>query len=509
MSSKILWAIIGGFLVGVFVRSFIPLGWASVGFILLLGTTAAALSILDRSNIRAFLVISVALLACVVGIVRTEGGTLHGDPQLTARIGSHEVLTGVVASEPDVRETSVRIYMKVTELLTGTSTTQSTTAVPAVGILVVAPAHTDVAYGDTVRAEGELGLPESFDTTLGRQFDYPMYLAKDGIVYVLSFAQIESTGENHGNIFQAAAIRVKHEFLKGLQAALPEPEAGLAGGITVGDKRSIGKELTNTFIAVSLVHIVVLSGYNITIVINAIRRMLQFLPRLFQYGGIAFSVLFIVLMTGGAPSATRAAAMSLIAVFARATARTFIALRILGVVIFAMVVWNPMYLVYDPGFQLSVLATLGLILFTPPIAERIQWITDRFGLREIVASTLGTQLMVLPFLLYQNGLFSVFSLPANLFALIAMPYAMFASIIAAIAGMIAGSFALPIAVPALALLWYIIAVAKLFASLPFATLSIPAFGAWWMFAAYALIFGLLWYMQKRRIGRDEVPAVRM
>ncbi len=504
MSSKILWAIIGGFLVGVFARSFIPLGWASVGFVMLLGTTAAALSILDRPNIRAFLVISVALLACVVGIVRTEGGTLHGDPQLTARIDSHVALTGVVASEPDVRETSVRIYMHVQELVVGSS------SIPVrAGMLVVAPAHTDVAYGDTVRAEGELGLPESFDTTLGRQFNYPMYLAKDGIVYVLSFAQIESTGENHGNIFQAAAIRVKHEFLKGLQAALPEPEAGLAGGITVGDKRSIGKELTSTFIAVSLVHIVVLSGYNITIVINAIRRMLQFLPRLFQYGGIAFSVLFIVLMTGGAPSATRAAAMSLIAVFARATARTFIALRILGVVVFAMVVWNPMYLVYDPGFQLSILATLGLILFTSPIAERTAWITEKFGLREIVASTLGTQLMVLPFLLYQNGLFSIVSLPANLFALIAVPYAMCFSIIAAIAGMVAGPVALAIALPALALLSYIIAVAKLFASLPFATLSIPAFSAWWMFVAYALIFGLLWYMQKRSGGRDEVPAVRI
>jgi len=498
MGARLLWAIIGGFLVGVFARSLIPLGFSLVGFLVLLSATAALRALFDQSKRRALVVISVALIACALGMVRMESAALRGDSELSTHIGSPVVLTGVVVSEPDVRETNVRIHIEVTQLLTGTSTTLSATAVPSVGILVVAPMHTDISYGDMVRAEGELELPEPFDTTLGRQFNYPMFLAKDGIAYVLSRAEIESTGENQGNIFQSTAIDVKQRFLGGLRTALPEPEAGLASGITVGDKRSIGKELGDVFIAVSLIHIVVLSGYNITIVINWIRRVFQFLPRLFQYSAIASSVLFIVLMTGGAPSATRAASMSLIAVFARATARTFIALRILGVVVVGMVAWNPLFLVYDPGFQLSVLATLGLILFTPPISERIQWVPEKCGLREIFASTIATQIMVLPLLLYQNGLFSIFALPANLFALIAVPYAMFASIIAAIAGMIAGPFALPIAMPALALLHYIITVAKFFASLPFASVSIPAFSAWWMAAAYACIFGLLWIMQKRK-----------
>ena len=327
-----------------------------------------------------------------------------------------------------------------------------------------------------------------------------MFLAKDGILYTLSFARVEPIGNNAGNPLKKGAIWVKQKFLHGLQSALPEPEAGLAGGITVGDKRSIGKDLSDTFIRTSLIHVVVLSGYNITIVINMLRRMMMALPRAIQYGGIAFSVLFIVLMTGGAPSATRAGAMALIAVFARATARTFIAVRILGVVAAAMVLWNPMYLAFDPGFQLSALATLGLVLFTTPIAERLSRIPEKFGLREIISSTLGTQLMVLPLLLYQNGIFSVVALPANLLALVAVPYAMFASVIAALAGMIAGPFAIFFAAPALALLWYILAVAQFFASLPFASVSVPAFSAWWMFGAYALLLGGYFYYQKKTAG---------
>jgi competence protein ComEC len=349
-------------------------------------------------------------------------------------------------------------------------------------------------------------LPEAFDTGEGRSFDYPKYLAKDGIGYQLAFAQIEATGENRGNPVKAAAISVKQRFLTGLGSVLPEPESGLAGGITVGDKRSIGSELSEKFQEVSLVHMVVLSGYNITIVMNFVRWCLQIAPHLFQNIGIGVAVLFFVLMSGGSATAIRAGAMALIAVFARATGRVFIAVRILGVVAFAMVMWNPLTLAFDPSFQLSALATLGLILFTPHFASRIEWVTERFGVREIVASTLGTQLAVLPLLLYQNGNLSIVSLPANLLALIPVPFAMLASFVAAIGGMIFGSYAVVIAFPAYVLLAYIIKVAQLFASLPFASVSVPAFSVVWMFTAYALLFGGLWILEERK-SRAQSPAV--
>jgi len=497
MAARILWALIAGFLVGVFVRSFIPLGWSSLGFVLLLTVAAFALAYLEPKQRTALLVIAVALLAFSGGIARMNAAVLYGDPVLTVRLEQKVVLEGVVSTEPDMRESGVRLSVSATSLTVG-----STTVPIHAGILVTVPAHTGISYGDKIRAEGTLQLPEAFDTSDGRQFDYPMFLAKDGILYTLSFARVEVIGGNTGNPVKAGAIWVKQKFLKGLQAALPEPEAGLAGGITVGDKRSIGKELSDTFIRTSLIHVVVLSGYNITLVINMLRRMMVLLPRAIQYGGIAFSVLFIVLMTGGAPSATRAGAMALIAVFARATARTFIAVRILGVVAAAMVMWNPMYLAFDPGFQLSALATLGLVLFTTPIAARLTSVPEKFGLREIISSTLGTQLTVLPLLLYQNGIFSVVALPANLLALVAVPYAMFASFIAAIGGIIAGPFAILIAAPALALLWYILAVAQFFAALPFAAVSVPAFSAWWMFGAYAALFAGYFYYKRKRPGHD-------
>ena len=198
-------------------------------------------------------------------------------------------------------------------------------------------------------------------------------------------------------------------------------------------------------------------------------------------------------MTGGASSSVRAAAMAVIGVVGRATGRLYLASRALGVVALGMVIWNPFILAFDLGFQLSVLATLGLIWFTPIFSARLQWITERFALREIAASTLGTQLAVLPLLLYQNGQLPLFSLPANLLALVAVPPAMLATAIASVGGLdCRAPIAVPeIAFPAYILLTYIIEVAKFFASLPFASVAIGAFSAWWMFLAYAAMFGAL------------------
>ena len=268
----------------------------------------------------------------------------------------------------------------------------------------------------------------------------------------------------------------------------------------------MGDEYSDLFIAVGLIHIIVLSGYNITIVMNMAGKLLAGTSRAVQIASSAFIVVFIVLMAGAAPSAMRAGAMALLPLVARMTGRIYLALRALGVVAFVMVLWNPLLLAFDPGFQLSVLATLGLVLLSPICAEWLHWVPEKFALREIAASTLGTQMMVLPLLLYQNGLLSLVALPANLLALVVVPWAMGLSVVAALVGIVLGPYAAIIAFPAYVILAYIIGVAQFFAALPFASVSIAAFSAWWMFAVYALLFGSLVLLQIRK-SRTQGPAI--
>src|SRR3989344_6778419 len=295
MSVQLLWAIVGGFLTGVFIRSLILLPWPFAAFLFLLSLVAFAFTYFERAKRQQLIVLSVVLIACSAGMLRVSSGALYGIPQLTLQLGETVTVEGLVVDEPDIREGSIRLHVRVGDT----------------GVLAVVPPHTDVHYGDIVRVKGTLGLPEKFDTTsasdtasadtVGRQFNYPMYLAKDGILYTLSFAQAEKIGEGKKNYLKAAAIWTKQLYLHGLQAVLPEPASGLAGGITVGDKRGVGKEYSDMFITVGLIHIIVLSGYNITIVMNLLGKLLAGMPRTVQVASSAFIVVFIVLMAGAAP----------------------------------------------------------------------------------------------------------------------------------------------------------------------------------------------------------------
>lgn len=471
---------VGGFLVGVFTRSFFEYGWWTIGFLVSTAVLVFLAAFLARIKKRHTIVAVVALLAIAAGGARMQQAVFVGDVALDAWVGETVAIEGVVADEPDARENTIRIPVRVTSVA-------STSVESDVNVLVVAPLHTEVAYGDRVRASGGLQLPESFDAGAGREFNYPAFLAKDGIGYELSFATIEKIGEDSRNPLKAVAIWIKQKYLEGLAMTLSEPEAGLAGGITAGDKRGLGVELSETFRIVGLIHIVVLSGYNIMVVIGFIERAFRRFHRYVQFSlGVLVAILF-ALMTGLASSSVRAASMAVIATIGKATGRTYLASRALAVVAMGMVLWNPFVLAFDPGFQLSILATLGLLYISPLIAETMRWITEKLGLREIAAATLGTQAAVLPLILYQSGSLSLYSLPANLLALIVVPYAMLLSFIAGIAGIFLGPVAPLIGFPAYLLLWYITKVAAVFAWLPFSALTIPAFGVAWLCVAYLVL----------------------
>lgn len=496
MRSSYFWAIIIAFLVGVGTRSFFDVQDAVLLFVCLLGLISVVCALFTRTGTYFFIILALCIGSCVIGVSRMEIAQLEPSIFFEESIGSKIEIAGVVVEEPDIREGNVRLNVRVDSYIGGTAR--------PVGLLVIAPLHTQVFYGDEVLVKGTLNRPESFETGAGREFNYPGYLAKSGIQYELSFSDVTATGNNEGYFIKRAAIGIKRAYLDGLAAVLPEPHAGLAGGITAGDKRGLGKDLTRTFQVVGLMHIVVLSGYNIMVVLDAIGMLLFRLHRTIRFGVSIFVALLFVLMTGAASSSVRAAAMALIAIVGKLTGREYIALRVLSVVALCMVVWNPYVLIFDPGFQLSILATFGLVSFSGYISNYIQFITSRFGLREIASATLSTQIAVLPLLLYQNGIFSLYALPANLFALVVLPWAMLAAFIAGISGAILGAFGLVIAAPAILLLSYIIEVAELFAALPFSTIQFGAIHPIFMIIAYGVVFGIVLYQKSGPENRDRV-----
>lgn len=431
---------------------------------------------------------SLLFLFLAFGLARFYAFDVGIRQSLESTLGTKVELSGTVIADPDIRESTERLTVYVP--------TEKTK------ILVVVSRYPSFSYGDDVTVSGKIEHPKPFDTDSGRVFAYDRFLAKDHVSYIMNFAHIEKTGDEQTFMVTVlgSLYALKDTFVTGLQEALPEPSSSLAEGILVGGKQGLGKELLDTFTVTGLLPLIVLSGYNVMIVAQGVLLCFSFLRKRYALILSGITIVLFVVLSGSGSSAIRAGLMAVLALYARSSGRKYDALRILVFAFLVMLVWNPYQLVYDPGFQFSFAATLGLILLSSHLEVRLMKIKHA-GLREIIATTLSAQLFVLPLLLYQTGNLSLVSVPANILSLIAVPPAMLFSFIAGIVGILHPSVALWVGLPAYALLSYIIAVATTFASLPLSHLVIPEFPAWILILAYGLLGWLTYRLTKTKLTK--------
>lgn len=469
-------AIVGGFASGVFLRSLFYVGWPVFAFLAFAAALwAAAFAFKSR---QAYALGALFFVFVCLGGVRTAVGGVDIPQEFAADIGRRVSYSGVVTSDPDLRENHQRLFVRVHKGETETV------------VLAAMPLAPVVHVGDRVRVSGTLSEPEAFETENGRVFRYDKYLEVRGARLMIQYGSIRIESPALWYSLPALFARIKHAFLDGLARTVPEPYSALGGGIVIGGKSGLGEELQSHFLRSGLIHIVVLSGYNIMIVAQWAMMIAAFVgltKRVSVVSG-AIALVLLVCIAGITASAVRAALMALIALYGRMTGRTYAAGRALLAAIFLMLLWNPLYLVYDPGFGLSITATAGLIWLAPIIETRLAFIAKELW-RTIISTTLAAQVAVLPLLLYNTGNLSFVALPANLLAAPAVPLTMGFSALAGFIGILFGNIA-PIAAtiagfPALFLTWYLTTIARLSSELPFAAITIEAFPFVVVLAAYA------------------------
>lgn len=403
------------------------------------------------------LYIALFLLAVSFGSFRLDTATYHL-PTYDRYLDEKITIEGVVIEEPDERESHQRLIVE-------TDTEK---------VLVTTDLFPRFTYGDKVEVQGIVERPENFETDTGRVFDYVSYLSKSGVYYQISFAGVSLIESGHGNPVKRFLFSTKHMFLNSISRLIPDPQVSLLGGLVVGAKQSLGSELQDKFRETGIIHIVVLSGYNITIVAEFIMRIFSFLPFIYGTSLGVISVVLFALMTGASATIVRASIMALLVVLARATGRTHEITRALLLAALVMLIHNPQILLHDPSFQLSFLATIGLIHVSPHIEKYFSFIPSKFQLREFATATVSTQIFVLPLLLYMTGELSLVALPVNLLILVFIPLTMLFGFVAGIIGLGSTLIALPFAFVAYGLLTYELWIVDLFASIPFASIQIPS-----------------------------------
>jgi competence protein ComEC len=197
-----------------------------------------------------------------------------------------------------------------------------------------------------------------------------------------------------------------------------------------------------------------------------------------------------VAFAGASPSVMRAALMAGVVLIARETGRAGQAAAVLGVAATLLLALDPR-LVLDAGFQLSAVATAGLIAWASPIAEHLagpqpgrlrRWLAESLGV------SLAAQAATLPIVLATFGRLSLVAPAVNLLVVPAIPPAMAASAAALIGGWatVAGvpdAVAVVIGLPAWAILGVVIWVVRTGAALPFASVGLDP--PWSIFAGAA------------------------
>lgn len=485
---------IAGFTSGIAFRSFFDLGVSFAFFAVFLSVTFYLYArFFARKGLVFVGAVAIGIFALGVGMLRFDVADWgQRDPLLDTLIGQRVEMSGVVVDEPDEREFNTRLVIALDMV----KKDEQWEKVKSKMILSAAQ-YPEYDYGDRVQIAGVLKKPKNFTSDAGREFNYEEFLGKDGIYYELAYPEIELLGKGEGNVVKSALFSLKHSFLERVSRVVPEPHASLLGGLVVGAKQALGNDLLDDFRTAGIIHIVVLSGYNITIVAEAIMRFFSFLPRVAGMWLGVTSIVFFAVMTGAGATIVRASIMALLVILARATGRTHditIALFLAG---FLMLLQNPKILMFDPSFQLSFLATLGLIYGTPLIEKYFHLVPTRFQLREFATATVATQIFVLPLLLYMTGEFSVVALPVNLLVLVFIPLTMLFGFLTGMVGFVSTVLSVPFAVASYLFLAYELQVVEFFSSLSFASISVPYFPLWLLVILYILISATVFRLYKK------------
>ena len=384
--------------------------------------------------------------------------------------GGDHVISGTVQDDP--RPRGDRLQLVLSDL----RVEEEAAARPADRLLVWLPRGVEAASGDRIRLRSRIEIAEDFDG-----FAYREYLARQGVGAIARATSTEVVGEAIGPA--AVMARVRDALLGGLNRIVPEPEAALGAGILLGVRASIAPEINDAFATAGLTHVVAISGWNIAIVAALVTAAVRPLAR--RPGGrwttaavAAATVGGYVILTGASPSVVRAALMAAAMLVARLGGSRAHAASALALAALVMLLGAPPVL-WDVGFQLSLLATGGLIWFGASVERRLPgwpgWI------REPIALTLAAQITTLPVILVNFERLSLIAPIANVLVVPFVPVAMLFCALASVTGLVDGMLPLPLIGDVAAwlaggsawlCLWVIVALGGAAASVPMASVAV-------------------------------------
>lgn len=484
-------ALVAAWLAGILLGSL-----ASLSFwpLLILAAGYGALALYVRQfgiplHLARWLTLSLLLLACVaLGAARLALASPAGDAAaVSAFIGHGPVeIQGTIGAEPDFRNRSMLLEVDASSLSLDDGHTWR--EVHGSVALDVPGTNGPYApeYGDMVEVQGLLEPVVGSPVPVASKGLQPA-TAPAGIFAAMTFPRLVTLERGGGNPLMAWLFALRQQLAQAISHALPEPEASLLIGILLGLKTTVLRDQYALFQQSGTVHLIATSGFKVTVLSGLLAVFAtRLLGRRWALAPLLAGIAAYVILGGGTPAAIRAGIMGALLVLAPRFGRTYNLYTALAFAALLMSAWSP-YVLWDVGFQLSLLGTLGIALLTPLLAGWLGlWLGRVPGGRlsvELLAVTLAAQLATLPIQIIN---FAQISLVAPLTNLLVVP--LLGALLAL--GMLVGvvGLVLPIAGAGIGwacwpLLWLVYQIIAHSAVLPFASVTIGSLDIWlaWLY----------------------------
>ena len=345
--------------------------------------------------------------------------------------------------------------------------------------------------GQRVDIRGYLYSPPR--PTVPHGFDFTAYLARSGIFAGLRGQDVTiraSDGRWGWWVLRQRIVRSQAQYLGKTPGALV---SAMVLGHRVVD---LPFDLKDRFVQVGLAHALAASGFQVSILLAVLLKVTEAgSPRYSLLVGLSGLLLF-GLSSGFEPSVSRAVLMGIAGLGSVASQRQLKPVGLLLLVAIVLLIIQPLW-IWDLGFQLSFLATLGLLVTVPPLTQRLDWLPP--AIASLLAVPIAAMLWTLPLQLYQFGVAPLYCLLANLCTtpfLIILTIGGFSSAVVALISPWAGS----------ALAWLLsaptqglIGLVTFLSQLPGNSLTLGTISVWQLVMLYGLLVSawLLPFWRKR------------
>lgn len=349
-------------------------------------------------------------------------------------------------------------------------------------------------YGDYVLVNCKIQTPKPIE-----EFRYDRYLARYGIFSVCYNSQIKIIDKQHGSWLKTKLLRLKYFLMMKINQTLPEPHASFLAGILFGARKGLPPDLVDDFQVTGVSHIVAISGYNISVVTMMIMNLCLALKinRKSAFFVIVMCLIFFVIITGASSAVIRAAIMGIIVLLSKQFGRRSQVNNVLVLTAAVMLAINPRILFDDAGFQLSFLATIGLVYFVPVVKKYFEWLPEKLAIRENFTTTMAAIIFTTPLILFQFGRLSILAPIVNILILSFIPFLMTVGFIQLAVSFLWLPFGKVIGWLTWLILEYIIRVVEFFAKLKFAAINIQI-DLFWLVFCYIILFTIIIFNVSRK-----------